>query len=88
MLARLSCTTLATFGITIVRWHDRIRAFSELTKGVCLMSAVNQHEREAARGDQSLQLLTAVEHGKPFEHAETFYFLFTIGIIGKTTPIA
>ncbi|WP_168206620.1 hypothetical protein [Lacipirellula limnantheis] len=51
------------------------------------MAAVNQHERKAARGDEALQLLTAVEHGKPFEHAVTFYF-FTIGIIGKTTPSA
>jgi hypothetical protein len=58
-----------------------------MAKGMRLLSAVNQHEREAAGGDQSLHLLTAVEHRKPFEHAETFYF-FTIGIIGKTIPLA
>jgi hypothetical protein len=73
MLARFSCTNLAAFGIHAVRLHDRIGAFSELAKGVRLLSAVNQHEREAARGDQSLHRLTAVEHGKPFEHAVTFY---------------
>lgn len=87
MLARLPCTTLATFGIAAVRFSGRSGAVGDLAKGVRLLSAVNQHEREAARGDQSLHLLAAVEHGKPFEHAVTFYF-FTIGIIGKTTPLA
>lgn len=86
MLARFAHATLAAFAVGAVGSYCRICALSELAKGMRLVTAVYQHQRKAARGDQSLQLLTAVEHRKPFEHAETFYF--TIGIIGKTTPVA
>jgi len=74
----------------------RVDAVGQLTEGVRLKSAVKQHQRQAAHGDQAFHVEAAVEHSAsnhaaketlpPRESVKVAYKLRFLTLMGQAEP--